>query len=165
MGAGGRLLLAAQGQQDQGQAGSGRSAGNDDVHLSRCLSTVAPREPILYADVTRGALCDPRAKGQTAEVARVFVKGYGLGVDLRTRRRVLLDTTPRRLGRFLALALVLHAPLTPLSAFSGLLRLLGRETEAPALPPVTEIPLDIIDDEGLAAPAKSPEAPAATEPA
>lgn len=76
---------------------------------------------------------------------------------------MLLDTTPRRLGRFLALALVLHAPLTPLSAFSGLLRLLGREAEAPALPPVTEIPLDIIDDEGLAAPAKSPEPAAPSE--
>jgi hypothetical protein len=76
---------------------------------------------------------------------------------------VLLDTTPRRFGRFLALALVLHTPLTPLSAFSGLLRLLGRETEVPALPPVTEIPLDIIDDEGLAAPGKSPEPPAPAE--
>lgn len=77
---------------------------------------------------------------------------------------MLLDTTPRRLGRFLALALVLHAPLTPLSAMTGLLRLLGRDTEEPPPPPVTEIPLDIIDDEGLAAPGKSPE-PAAPSPA
>lgn len=91
------------------------------------------------------------------------MKGYGRSVDLRTRRRVLLDTAPRRLGRFLALALVLHAPLTPLSAFSGLLRLLGREPEVPALPPLTEIPLDLIDDDGAAAGSKAPEPPAPAE--
>ncbi|HYP88887.1 MAG TPA: hypothetical protein VEQ59_12050, partial [Polyangiaceae bacterium] len=80
-------------------------------------------------------------------------------MDLVTRRRVLLDTTPRRLGRFLALALVLHAPLTPLSGVLGLVRLLGKEPEPPALPPVTEIPLDIIDDDGSSGAAKAAEPP------
>ncbi|HYQ18309.1 MAG TPA: hypothetical protein VEQ58_21185, partial [Polyangiaceae bacterium] len=80
-------------------------------------------------------------------------------MDLRTRRRVLLDTTPKRLGRFLALALVLHAPLTPLSGVLGLVRLLGGEPEPPALPPVTEIPLDIIDDDGASGAAKPAEPP------
>jgi hypothetical protein len=68
-------------------------------------------------------------------------------VELRTRRRVLLDTTPRRLGRFLALAVALHVPLTPIPALFGLLSFLRHEQDVPVLPPVTEIPLDIIDDD------------------
>jgi hypothetical protein len=75
---------------------------------------------------------------------------------------VPLDTT-RRLGRFFALAVVLHAPLTPIAGFLGLIRLLGSETEAPNLPPITEIPFDIIDDD--APPASKPgEAPDGREP-
>lgn len=109
-------------------------------------------------------LCDPRARGQTAEFAQVFAKGYGLGVDLRTRRRVHLDTTPSRLGRFLALAVVLHAPLTPIAGLVGLVGLLGaKDTDVPALPPVTEIPLDIIDDDGSAN-GKAADTPAGKEP-
>jgi hypothetical protein len=70
-------------------------------------------------------------------------------VDLKTHRRVHLDTTPSRLGRFLALAVVLHAPLTPIAGVLGLLSLLGnKDSAAPELPPVTEIPLDILEDEG-----------------
>jgi hypothetical protein len=96
---------------------------------------------------------------------------YGLGVDLRTRWRVHLDTTPSRIGRFLALAVVLHAPLTPIFGLLGLINLLDKGTEGPALPPVTEIPLDILDDEGSPetkpadSPASSqPEAPVEPEP-
>jgi hypothetical protein len=138
-----------------------------NVHWRRCLSTVAPREPILYASCLGEAVCDLRAKGQRAEFAQVFARGYGPGVDLRTRGRVPLDTTPRprRLGRFLALALLLHAPLTPLSGLVGLAQLLGARADEPALPPVTEIPLDFIDDEGLAAGDKTAEAAAAEAPA
>ena len=113
---------------------------------------------------SRHGHCDGRAKGQTAEFARVFARGYGLGVDSATRRRVLLDTTPKRMWRFLALAVVLHAPLTPLSALLGLVSLLGGQTEEPALPPVTEIPLDLIDDEGAALASKPPEAAPAPAP-
>jgi hypothetical protein len=75
-----------------------------------------------------------------------------------TRRRVLLDTTPRRMGRWLALALALHAPLTPLAGFLGLIRLLDDSEDVPTSPPVTEIPLDLIDDEA------SPPGPEATSP-
>jgi hypothetical protein len=60
---------------------------------------------------------------------------------------VHLDTTPRRLGRFLALAVALHVPLTPIPALFGLFSLLRHEQDIPVLPPVTEIPLDIIDDD------------------
>ncbi|RYZ02484.1 MAG: hypothetical protein EOO73_31620 [Myxococcales bacterium] len=96
-------------------------------------------------------------------------------MDLRTRRRVHLDTTPSRIGRFLALAVVLHAPLTPIAGLLGLISLLGnRDTAGPELPPVTEIPLDIIEDEGspegkpgdtpAAAPPPAEPEPVATEP-
>jgi hypothetical protein len=88
---------------------------------------------------------------------------YGLGVERRTRRRVLLDTTPRRLGRFLALAVVLHVPLTPVAGLFGLLRFFSTETEAPVLPPVTEIPLDLIDDDTPPA-AKPGDTPEGKEP-
>jgi hypothetical protein len=90
-------------------------------------------------------------------------------VEPKTRRRVLLDTTPRRLGRWLALSVALHAPVTPLAGLVGLLQFLGTPDEAPVMPPVTEIPLDIIDDdsESGAKPgeAKEPEPTAPPEPA
>lgn len=71
---------------------------------------------------------------------------------------MLLDTTPRRMGRWMALALVLHAPLTPLGGFLGLLQLLNVDDDVITLPPVTEIPLDIIDDD------TPPAGPEATSP-
>jgi len=84
-------------------------------------------------------------------------------VEPGTRWRVHLDTTPRRLARWLALSVALHAPLTPLMGFLGLLQFLNTdEQEAPTLPPVTEIPLDIIEDEQerpADAPAETPAAP------
>jgi hypothetical protein len=81
-------------------------------------------------------------------------------VEPGTHPRGLLDTKPTRLVRFFALAVALHVPFSPALGFLGLLRLTGNETEAPALPPVTEIPLDIIDDDDTPGtkPADTPEA-------
>ncbi len=111
------------------------------------------------------AHCQGRATGQTAEFADFFARGYGLGVEPRTRRRVRLDTTPRRLGPWLALALVLHAPLTPVAGLLGLLQLLGPQDDVPTLPPVTEIPLDIFeDDTPKAGPEATPAPPPEPEP-
>jgi hypothetical protein len=76
---------------------------------------------------------------------------------------VLLDTTPRRLGRFAVLAIALHTPLTPLMGLLGLIRFINTEPDVPILPPVTEIPLDILDDDGSAA-SKAADASAAKEP-
>lgn len=83
-----------------------------------------------------------------------------------------LDTTPSRIGRFLALAALLHAPLTPIAGLLGLISLLGnRDDAAPELPPVTEIPLDILEDDGSpqgkpadTPAAQAPEASAEPEP-
>lgn len=79
-------------------------------------------------------------------------------MDPGTRPRVLNDTTPSRLGRFFALAVALHVPFSPLLGLLGLLRLLGGPIEeAPQLPPVTEIPLDILEDEDDGKPSDTPE--------
>lgn len=78
-----------------------------------------------------------------------------------TRPRVLNDTTPSRLGRFFALAVALHVPFSPLLGLVGLLRLMGGEVDAPPAPPVTEIPLDILEEDDSAKasnPADTPEA-------
>lgn len=119
-----------------------------------------------------GADCDSRARpetwveaSQTAEFAQVFARGYGLSVEPGTRWRVHLDTTPRRMGRWLAVAVALHAPLTPLAGLVGLFRFLNTDDqEMPDLPPVTEIPLDIIEDEQEAPPKPAEPAPAAMPP-
>jgi hypothetical protein len=81
-------------------------------------------------------------------------------VEPGTHPRGLIDTKPSRLVRFFALAVALHVPFSPVIGFLGLIRLLGNETEAPAVPPVTEIPLDILDDDTTpgAKPADTPEA-------
>ena len=81
-----------------------------------------------------------------------------------TRPRVLNDTTPSRLGRFFALAVALHVPLSPALGLLGLVRFLGDRTDSPALPPVTEIPLDVIDDDDGKA-SKPADTPEAKEPA
>ena len=77
-----------------------------------------------------------------------------------TRPRVLNDTTPSRLGRFFALAVALHMPFSPLLGLVGLLRFMGDEVDGPPPPALSEIPLDLFEDEGTPAgkPADTPEA-------
>jgi len=77
---------------------------------------------------------------------------------------VLNDTTPSRLGRFFALAVALHVPFSPALGLLGLLRFMGGEVDAPAPPPVTEIPLDILDSDDTPA-SKPADTPEAKEPA
>jgi hypothetical protein len=65
-------------------------------------------------------------------------------------------------------SVLLHLPITPLGALFGLIGLLSLnrpEDAGPALPPITEIPVDLFSDEpaGTAAPAAPPE-PAAPAP-
>ena len=73
---------------------------------------------------------------------------------------------PSRLGRFFALALVLHVPLSPLVGLLGLVSLLGtNEVEGPPPPPLTEIPLDLFEDDDDARSGKPADAPEAKDPA
>jgi hypothetical protein len=85
-------------------------------------------------------------------------------VEPGTRPRVLNDTTPSRLGRFFALAVALHVPFSPVLGLLGLIRLMGGEVDAPALPPVTEIPLDIIEDDDNAKASNPADIPEAEQP-
>ncbi len=77
-----------------------------------------------------------------------------------TRPRVLNDTTPSRLARFVALALVLHLPFSPLLGLVGLLRMVGMQDEGPPPPALTEIPIDLFESDDAPAnkPADTPEA-------
>ena len=103
----------------------------------------------------------PRAKGPNSRGSSS--EAMVCSVERRTRRRVQLDTTPGRLGRFFALAVVLHAPLTPIMGFLGLVRFLNTEPDVPNAPPITEIPVDILDDDGPSA-SKAAEPPAGKDP-
>lgn len=92
-------------------------------------------------------------------------------VSTRPEWRGQPDTTSR-VGRALALSLLLHAPLTPLAALVGLVGLLGSapdEAELPAVAPITAIPLDLIEvevgDEAVGRTGESPESGEPPEPA
>jgi hypothetical protein len=78
---------------------------------------------------------------------------------------VLNDTTPSRLGRFFALAVALHMPFSPLLGLVGLLRFMGDEVEGPPPPPLSEIPLDLFEDDDAPPAGKAADAPEAKEPA
>jgi hypothetical protein len=98
------------------------------------------------------------------------------GVAAETRARGHGAATRRRgLAWFLALAALLHVPLTPIGALIGLLALLRPSAEEPPPDTLNAIPVSLLSDEELAAlgatsepppaePAAAP-APAAVEPA
>ncbi len=90
-------------------------------------------------------------------------------VDPRPQWRGQRDTSRGRLWRALAVSVGVHAPLTPIAALFGLFGLLGTPAtvaDAPAVAPITAIPIDLIDDDrgpAGAAPSEPPsEEPAAT---
>jgi hypothetical protein len=96
--------------------------------------------------------------------------GHNLSVvDAVTQWRGQRDTTRRRLAWLVALSVVLHTPLTPLIALLGLLGALTAppDEQGPPLPPITEIPIDILQSDeprGGGAPAPEPPAEKAAEP-
>jgi len=58
-------------------------------------------------------------------------------------------TARRRLWTWLLVSSALHAPLTPLVALLGLVGLIDRsDDDLPPAPPITEIPIDLLPDEG-----------------
>jgi len=77
---------------------------------------------------------------------------------------VLNDTTPSRLGRFFALAVALHVPFSPVVGLLGLISMMGGQVDVPAPPPVTEIPLDILEDDDTAKASNPADTPEAKEP-
>lgn len=80
---------------------------------------------------------------------------WGIAADASSRRVVLVGT----------LSLLLHVVmLSPLGALLGMWRLSAPEQDAPLLPPLTEIPISLLDEDGQdvagPSPAVAPEPPA-----
>jgi len=116
------------------------------------------------------ALSDTTAIARTS-VARRLLAGYGPRVKSQPTPSALSHGREaprrRRVGRWIALSVVLHAPLTPLVGLLGLIDLFGRPEEVHAAPALTEIPLDIAEVQGSPAPpqpATTAPTPTQTEP-
>jgi hypothetical protein len=88
-------------------------------------------------------------------------------VDDRTPWRGQPDTNRRVFAVLLVISLLLHLPFTPWGALIDALRgLAGAGEPIPDAPPLTTIPLDLIeDDESLAEPAPTPAPPPTPPPA
>jgi len=84
-------------------------------------------------------------------------------VDLKTQRRGPADTNNRRFAKLLAVSLLLHVPFTPWAALIGLLRLWSPVTDDTPSPPITAIPIDLIEDQAPPGPPE-PEPAAAAPP-
>jgi hypothetical protein len=85
-------------------------------------------------------------------------------VDSKTQRRGSADTSGGRFAKLLVVSVLLHVPLTPWAALVGLLSLWSPPAESVDAPPITGIPIDLIEDEPPSASAPEPAA-AVAEPA
>lgn len=82
-------------------------------------------------------------------------------MDPKTHPRGPADTSRGRFAKLLALSVVLHVPFTPWAALVGLLGLWSAPDTVVDSPPITGIPIDVIEEQP--APPGPPE-PAASEP-
>ncbi|HWZ89361.1 MAG TPA: hypothetical protein VNW92_10940, partial [Polyangiaceae bacterium] len=82
-------------------------------------------------------------------------------MDPMTQRRGPADTSSSRFAKLLVVSLLLHVPFTPWAALVGLLSLWSPPAEDVASPPITAIPVDLIEDQ----PPPAPIEPAQPEPA
>jgi len=79
-------------------------------------------------------------------------------VDLKTHWRGTADTSTGRFAKLLVVSLLLHVPLTPWAALVGLLGLWSPPADDIEAPPITGIPIDVIED--APPPPNAPEEPA-----
>jgi hypothetical protein len=84
-------------------------------------------------------------------------------VDSKTHRRGPADTSSGRFAKVLVLSVLLHVPLTPWAALVGLLSLWSPPAEDVEAPPITGIPIDVIEDE-VPTTSAPPEPAAAADP-
>ncbi|HEX2674767.1 MAG TPA: hypothetical protein VHM25_28020, partial [Polyangiaceae bacterium] len=83
-------------------------------------------------------------------------------MDSKTHRRGPADTSTGRFAKLLVVSVLLHVPLTPWAALAGLLSVWSPPVDDAEAPPITGIPIDVIEDE----PPPAPQPPAAAaEPA
>jgi hypothetical protein len=73
-------------------------------------------------------------------------------VDSKTHRRGPADTSNGRFAKVLAVSILLHVPFTPWAALLGLLSLWSPPAEVVDSPPITGIPVDLIEDQQPVAP-------------
>jgi len=85
-------------------------------------------------------------------------------VDSKTHGRGTADTSSGRFAKLLVVSVLLHVPLTPWAALVGLLSLWSPPADDVDSPPITGIPIDLIEDEVPAATAPA-EPAAASDPA
>jgi hypothetical protein len=78
-------------------------------------------------------------------------------VDSKTHQRGPRDASSGRFAKLLAVSVLLHVPFTPWAALVGLLSLWSPPDAAVDSPPITGIPIDLIEDQ--APPASAPEQP------
>ncbi len=82
-------------------------------------------------------------------------------MDTKTQRRGPADTSNSRFAKVLAVSVLLHVPFTPWAALVGLLSLLSPPAEVVESPPITGIPVDLIEDQPPVAPSNPERASAA----
>jgi len=85
-------------------------------------------------------------------------------VDSKTHRRGPADTSTGRFAKLLVVSVLLHVPLTPWAALVGLLSLWSPPSDDVEAPPITGIPIDVIEDEPAAEPSPPAEPAAAPDP-
>jgi len=85
-------------------------------------------------------------------------------VESKTHWRGTADTSTGRFAKLLVVSVLLHVPLTPWAALVGLLSLWSPPADDVEAPPITGIPIDVIEDEPPPASAPEQPAPAAAEP-
>ncbi|HEX3850088.1 MAG TPA: hypothetical protein VHW01_03930 [Polyangiaceae bacterium] len=73
-------------------------------------------------------------------------------MDSKTHRRGPADTSNGRFAKVLAVSVLLHVPFTPWAALVGLLGLWSPPAEVVDSPPITGIPVDLIEDQLPATP-------------
>ncbi|MEP7049677.1 MAG: hypothetical protein ABJB12_04960 [Pseudomonadota bacterium] len=73
-------------------------------------------------------------------------------MDTKTHQRGPADTSKGRFAKVLAVSLLLHLPFTPWAALVGLLSLWSPPIDDSPAPDITGIPVDLIEDQPLAAP-------------
>jgi hypothetical protein len=83
-------------------------------------------------------------------------------VDSKTHRRGPADTSNGRFAKVLVVSVLLHVPFTPWAALVGLLGLWSPPTKIVDSPPITGIPVDLIEDQLPASPG-NPEPASATD--
>ncbi len=90
-------------------------------------------------------------------------------MDSKTHRRGRQDTSSGRFAKLLVVSVLLHVPFTPWAALVGLLSLWSPPDDAVDAPPITGIPIDLIEDQAPAVdapeqPKPAPDSPSDGEP-